>query len=438
MSSFAFVEFPNSNIQLTRIYSVNFRQHMYEHDYGRFTFRDWGVDPAIVKPGVLMHVAVDGKDFYGYVHDVKNYQESQMHVTEVGFIGASYVMRQASQKVYYNTTADQIIVDIAKRYGFSYRAAPHPRVYKQVAQAGLTDWEFMVKLAKQSGYALRAENTALYFQPLLQDFSELITEALSFAKIDAGFMPLNPIYNFRPIIGETLSTNGFEKAATSVAGIDPNTGQYFKYTKQNRSTPTRRLSNAELFDKHATTVVANDYGTAIHEATSADSNTTFPYTATAEVYGKGVLRPGMPIHLDGVGNLYSGYWAVIGVEHHVVEKSINLQTYTSIVTVGTDSLGSLNGSSPDAKPGTRQIRYITPNVRNTRVKPHTVLKSPLLNLKPTKTSQLVNRTNRAAPKDKALSTATWKGSVSNLTPPSVPATRSPAALIKAGAHNARG
>jgi hypothetical protein len=411
---------------------------MYEHDYGRFTFRDWGVSPAAVKPGSLMHVTVDGKEFYGYVHDIKNYQEAQMHVTEVGFIGASYVMRQSSQRVYYNTTADQIITDIAKRYGFSYRATPHPRVYKQVAQAGLTDWEFMVKLAKQAGYSLRAENTALYFQPLLQDFTELISEALSFTKVDAGFMPLNPIYNFRPIVGESLSTNGFEKAATSVAGIDPTTGQYFKYTKQNRSATTRQLSNAELFDRHATTVVANSYTTAIHEATSAEHNTVFPYTATAEVYGRGVLRPGMPVYLAGVGNLYSGYWSVLGVEHQVMEKSINTQTYTSVVTVGTDSLGALNGTTANSAPGNRQVRQIIPNVRNTRIKPSTTLKTPLLNLKPSKSSQLVKRVNRAAPSDKAVSAAIWKGTVANLTPPKPPVGRSIASVIKAGSQNARG
>ena len=293
MYNYVTVNMPNSQWQFSRVYKALFRQQNYEHDYLRVTFRDWNASPSKAKPGSLIRVTLDGKEFCGYIHDIKNVQESGKDTTEVGIIGASYVMRQGSQKVYKNVTADQVIVEIANKYNFAYKVVPHPRVYPQIAQAGLTDWELMVKLAKQCGYFLRAENAAIYFQPLLQDFKELVHEAKSFTKTQNGKKYTSTLYSFRPIIGETLAHHGADKAATSVAGIDPISGKYFKYTKQTRTQTTRVISHPELFDKHATHVVVNDYKTAVAEANSADDKSVFPYSAEVEVNGTADLRPGI-------------------------------------------------------------------------------------------------------------------------------------------------
>jgi hypothetical protein len=424
------VELPNNKIVLKKIYSATYRQQNYEHDYAKIRFRDWNISPTSIRPGSLIKVTIDKKEFYGYVHDVKSMKDAQHDITEVGFIGASYVMRQASQKVYRNVTADQIVTEIAKKYNFSYKTSPHPRVYPQVSQAGMTDWEFMVKLAKQSGYFLRAENTALYFQPLLQDFNDLIYEAAAFDKADAGFKPLNPIYNFRPVIGETLAHQGSDKSATSIAGVNPETGAYFKYTKQTRQPSTRKISHPELFDKHATGVVANSYTTAIAEANSADDKSLFPYHATAEVYGKSTLRPGMPIYLGNVGQAYSGYWTILEVEHDIIEESVNLQKFTTHIAVGSDSLGELSNTDFPARPNPRGVRHIKPNVRNTRVKAGTALRVPGINIAPIKASQIVDRANRAKPKGKLLSTSTWSATESNLNSKPAEPRRSPAVMQK--------
>lgn len=437
MFNFVSVSFPNSKYTPLKVYSATYRQQNYEHDYARIKFRDWHISPTSLRPGTLMQLTIDGKTFSGYIHDVKNKQDAQHNITEIGFIGASYVMRQASQKIYRNVSADQIVTEIAKRYNFSYKTTPHPRIYPQISQAGMTDWEFMVKLAKQSGYFLRAENTSLYFQPLLQDFTDLIYETLAFEKSDGGFKPLNPIYSFRPTVGETLAHHGADKAAASIAGVDPETGQYFKYTKPKRTPTTRVTSHPELFDKHSTTVVANSYATAISEARSADDKSSFSYNATLEVYGKSALRPGMPIYLGRVGAEYSGYWTVLSVEHDIVEESINMQKFTTHLTVGSDSLGEVANSAYPTKPSGRGIRYIEPNVRNTKVAPKTSVKNTKLNISPVKSGQLVNRTNRAKPKDKQLSTATWSADTGNLNSQAPATNRSAAARNKVASNFAR-
>jgi hypothetical protein len=405
---------PTSQAQVTRIYKAEHTQELYRHDYSKVVLKDWKLTPKSVKPGTPVVLNISGKEHHGYIHDVKGHQDNGVNITELGIIGASYVMRQSSQKLYKNVTADQVIVDIAKRYKFAYRVIPHSRVYPQLSQAGATDWEFMVKLAKQVGYSLRTEGACIYFQPLLKDFDDLIHETKVFTKVDQGVKHKNPIYYFKPLVGETLSHEGANKYATSIAGVDPYTGTYFKYTKQARPTTTRSTSQPEMFDRHATDVVANSYKTASLESAAADDRSTFPYVAEVQVLGDSSLRPGMPIYLENVGDEYSGYWTIINIEHTVKEEQTNIHLHTAVLRVGTDSLGAANPYKYPTKPSNRPIRHIIPNVKNTRIKPTTSLKSKGIAISQPKIRSLVERTNRADVKSPALSTNAWTSSNGNL------------------------
>lgn len=437
MSNFASVTIPNSKSQLTRVHNLTHMQQNYEHDFTRVTFRDWAVPATLAKPGLPIKMLLDGKKFYGYIHDVKSHQNSNKNLTEVSIIGPSYVMRQASQTVYKNVTADQVVRTIAKKYGFSYKTVPHPRVYPHISQAGMTDWQLMVKLAKQCGYFLRAENTSLYFQPLMQDFEDLIYEAKLFSKADGGVKFGNILYSFSPTVGETLAHMGADKAATSVAGVDPRTGKQFKYTKQKRSAATRKISHPELFDRHDTHTVVNDYKTAMHEAFSADDKSRFPYSASAEVIGTSSLRPGMPIYVDGVGAEYSGYWTVLRVEHHVHEQIINDHTYTCELVLGTDSLGQIASNTYPIKPSLKPIRLIKPNVKNTKVVESTTLVNVSPTVVPVKASKLVSQVNRASVAGPTVSAAVWKSSNGDLNKTTKRETLPKTARVKLEAYRAR-
>jgi hypothetical protein len=425
MYNYVKVEMPNSQWQFERVYKAVIHQKNYEHDYMLITFRDWLGSPKKSKPGSMIKVQLGKKEFFGYVHDIRSHQENNKDVTEIGIIGASYVMRQSSQKVYYNVTADQVIVDIARRYKFAYKAVPHPRVYPQISQAGMTDWEFMVKLAKQSGYFLRAEGAAIYFTPLLRDFDEKIYEAKSFIKTDLGKKYVNPLYSFKPIVGETLSHAEADKYATSVAGVNPRTGEYFKYTRQLRPGTTREISHPEMFDKHATHVVVNDFNTAVSEAVSADTKSTFAYSAEVEIVGTESLRPGMPIHFANVGKEYSGYWTILSVEHRVKEESVNQQLFTTRLLVGSDSLGTISNKNVPVTPGEFSVRHITPNVRNTRKTVTTEIFWSGINIRQPDQHSLVKRTNRGDGNSKTLLKSQWISKDGDLSgvqlPPAKPA-----------------
>jgi phage protein D len=414
VSSFVSVEFPNSTQQLKRVYKANLSQDMFAHDYGVVYFRDWNVDPLNIKPGSLMTLTIKGKTFHGYVHDLENVQENNKHFTKVGFIGASFVMKQASQKIYRNMSADQIIAEIAKKYSFAYKVTPHPRIYTQVSQAGMSDWQFMVYLARQCGYFLRAENTEIYFQPITEDFIDLISQTISFQKADGGFKPIRPIYNFRPVVSETLANYGFKKSAVSVAGVNPIDKSQFKITNQSKLDPSRTYSNPELFDSHATTIVANDYTSAVHLANAANENSRFPYSADVETIGESSLRPGLPVYLNNVGTEYSGYWTILGVNHKVSEENMNHQMYTCEMTVASDSLGTITDNRIPTVPPVNPTRRIVPNQKNRNIKPKTVVYKPNNMVKKNGKIELITRINRAAQTGPFVATARWGSTHRNL------------------------
>ena len=431
------VRFPNALSQPLRVHRLSYRQANYEHDYARVLFRDWDLDISRIRPGSPMVITLDSKEFVGYVHDVKVTSDNNSNFTEVGFIGASYVMRQSSQKTFYNQTGSAIAESLAKKYNFAYKVQPHPRVYKQVSQAGLTDWQLLVKIAKECGYFVRMDSTTLVFQSVTSDFEEYITETPVFSKVDAGFKPLNPIYSFSPVVGETLGHEGADRSATAVAGVDPETGKFFKYTKPRRSAPTRQISQPELFDRFSTTSVAPGYEIAKFSANSIDDRSRFPYIAEAEVLGTSRLVVGRAVYLENVGAKYSGYWTVLELTHEVVEDSLNMYKYTTVISVGSDSLGPSAQARFPQVPNKRGVRNISPAIKGTRVAPRNVIKSPSINVKPLKTVKLVDRLNRAADGGVQVSQATWGSTSGNLSNKVKPATRSAVAAKKAVTHFGR-
>lgn len=407
MSNFVTINFPNNSVQPKQVYRTTLYQEVFAHDYAEIELRDWNVDQLNIKPGSLMTLTIKGKTYHGYVHHLKNEQSTTKHFTTIGFIGASYVMKQASQKIYRNVSADQVISAIAQKYGFAYKVTPHPRIYNQIAQAGLTDWELMVKLAKQNGYFLRAENTEIYFQPLTEDFFNLITEASTFQKAEGGFKSINPIYSFKPVISETLEQFGFKKSAVSIAGVNPLTGSTFKITNQSPDSNSRKIYNPEFFDEHNTVEVANDYQTAQYLSDANNEYSRYPYAAEVETIGVSSLRPCLPVYFGNVGAEYTGYWTILSIAHEIVEENLNQQIYTCIIQAASDSLGKITDPRLPEKPARIPTRKLIPNQVNYNVKPKTVINKPAITSSRTQKVQLVDRINRANESGPFVATARW-------------------------------
>ena len=382
MYNFINVEFPNASVSPGRVHSFTYWQERYKHEFGTIQFRDWDVDYDNIRPGTPVLIKLSGQngdqEISCYVHHIEPKVSPGIRYVEVHIIGASYFLKKTSQKVYLEQTASDIVTTIAKRNGFAYDVDAHPRVYPQVSQAGLTDMEMMVKLAKQCGYLLRVSNTEVYFQSMTKLYEEFRENAPIFYLRDASNPEGSTLYSFEPLIGESLEyEDGEYKAATAVAGVDRFTGQIIKVTNQKRPKATRKRSEPDFFDRFASSTVVNDYSVATNESKAVDQRNIFPYRAVAKVIGDSGIYPGMPIYLDGVGSNYSGFWVVLKTKHEIVSNSYNSYIYTTTITVGTDSLGTAVSGKDNRLievPTTRAKRNIKKNVRQTNKKPVSKLK----------------------------------------------------------------
>lgn len=271
----------------------------------------------------------------------------------------------------------------------------------------------------QSGYSLRTENTELYFQPVMEDFTNYRESAPKFVMRQMSDPDGSTIYSFNPIIGESLDYDNSTKAAVAISGVDKSIGDRIAITKQTRNQKTRKKQQNEFFDKFDTSVVATDLEVATSEAKAAEDRNSFPYRATVEVLGDPSLRPDLPIFLEGIGETYSGYWVILKAEHKILETERNQQTYTTILTVGIDSLGSANSwvdnktvNSPDYLPS----RKIIPNVKQTKVIPTTALSNVSPSATPQTKGSFGNPKNRNKPSinNRDQAPPIWKSTTSSL------------------------
>lgn len=415
MFSPVIVEFPNSTAAPQFVYKLTLHQNRYKHEIAVIQFRDWGASYDAVQSGspiTFTIVDVTGKrEFIGYVHSVTRDQSPSKNITEVMAVGPSYKMKSPHQRIYKDMSADGIIQQIASEYRFNAYTVAHPRVYPQVSQAGHTDWEFMVRLAKQCGYSLRTQNTEIYMQPVLQDFTLKREEAPRFYMNEANSNRGSTIYSFSPLISESIEHDGDRKAAIAVSGTDERSTSILSITQQTRPRKTKVKSKPEFFDKFATNIVATDPMVAKYEAEAAEQRASFPYRAEARVIGHVGLRPDFPVFLEGIGD-YSGYWVILGTEHVIEEQQRGLFLYTTTLHLGTDSLGSASvwedGKvvlAPDYTPK----RTLIPGVRQTNNPPQSSLLRTAPNVGPQSNGTFSTATNRPSARvnNRIVSAPNW-------------------------------
>lgn len=415
MFKFITVTFEDAANMPNRVYSATLYQKNYEHEMMSILFKDWDMEYDLVKPGLPVSVQIRGshskRNFYGYVHHIEPNRTPGKAFTEVVLIGGSFPLKQASQKVYRDHTADQVVRDIAIKHGLSYFGVPHPRIFEQISHAGTTDWQLLVRLAKQVGYTIRTQNTEVYFEPMMEDFRNYRSEASTFVMREEGSPAGSTLYAFKPIISESISFEGDDmKAAHAIQGVDRIAKSPVSVTKQKRQPKTKSIAQYEMFDRFNTNIVAPNAEVAAYEAEAADLRASFPYRASATVLGEPDLRPNMPVYLDGIGNTYSGYWVILGAQHKIIETEREVFSYVTELYLGTDSLGksvSFNGTLVD-RPPLKKIRKVTPGVKQTKVVPKTkILRNRVLANK-RNTVSFGTIKNRTKPTSGVKAPSLWK------------------------------
>jgi len=310
---------------------------------------------------------VDGtQNFVGYVHSIRPHVTPKTRETEIDIIGASYTMKQPKQRVFENTTADKVVQQIATEHNFAIDFEAHPRIYSQIIQPGISDFQFVSRLAQQCGYTFRVENTTIHFKKLITDFHNYKDTCQNFVMRESGDPKGHTIYSFNLIIGESIKYFDAQKSAVQIGGVDPRTAKSTVMTNQVRPTTINTQATTEFFDNYKTDVVAPSAKEVEYEAKAADARNRLSYRAQIEVIGTPNISPDQPVYLTGLGPDYSGYWVVIAAQHHVVETSQNTFKYTTKLLVGSDSLGSANPLSQNfvVAPNPIKVRKLVSGTKN--------------------------------------------------------------------------
>ena len=170
--------------------------------------------------------------FEGYVHTVDPSANIDTHTTTIICVSASYVLKNSDQTIYKNVTADAVVSKIAKKHNMTTVTQRHPRVRETIVQAGQTDWQLLRRLAKQTGFALRAENTTIVFMSKNKIYESKKKQAPYF-KYEDGPTKMNRTYGscfmFKPYVSDDAPEQG-SRVDRVITGVSSVTGSVIDTT----------------------------------------------------------------------------------------------------------------------------------------------------------------------------------------------------------------
>jgi len=294
--------------------------------------------------------------FVGYIHHLVGSFDRQSSTTTMVCIGATFPMKNRSQKVWKNLTATSIARSICEANKMAYNIPPHPRVFDQLSQAGKSDWEFLVYLARRVGYSLWPSGTSVFMAPRTQIWAEESSNAPVFTMETAGSPRIGTLIEFKPIVGEFMPTDDWISAKPFVQGMDPWSDSVLKQGKTKAKKILRTKAPDESFSWIGSKVVVNTASDAAFEADAYAERNGYPLRARIKVYGDPSLGPNSPVWLSNIPEEYEGFWLVDKISH-VVSGS----NYFVEAEVVSDSSGKVNqgAKAPDAFVDTSQTRLRT-------------------------------------------------------------------------------
>ena len=198
--------------------------------------------------------------WYGYVNHTSQNNTIQGGNTDIVCIGATWVFKDTDQIIYKNLTSDQIVARICEKHGFTAVTQRDPRVRDTVVQAGQSDWQVLRRLANQSGFALRAENTTVFYMSKDKIYQSLKNSAPYYVYISnevggvvvPAIRALGTITYFAPHISDQSPESGV-RVDRVVTGVNKNTGTIIKtkhsYAPKKIGTKGVVIPSAEFFLK---------------------------------------------------------------------------------------------------------------------------------------------------------------------------------------------
>lgn len=274
--------------------------------------------------------------FVGYVHHVQSHFGSDNYTTKIVCVGASFPLIAEKQRTFANATADLVVKQIASEYGLLAVTEPHPRVYETISQPSISDWSLLCRMAKETGYVLRAEQTRLVFlsRKAFNEQNRPMAQRLSMVSgTSSNLSAATTLFDFDPILADYLPEKGISNTRKSIKAVDPNTGQSVVI-----DAGLDGKEDEGVFFKPVAEVTNSVQDAQARLESSIESNR-FRHRARALSVGSPVTSPEKFVYISGVPEPYNGYWTVLSVTHRMRDA----YQYLMEMEVGTDEL---RGSEP--------------------------------------------------------------------------------------------
>jgi hypothetical protein len=277
------------------------------------------------------------RSFYGYVnHVIRNNNQllgadlMARNSTTVVCVGASYPMKESGTQTWHGQTATQVVQSIADTFGLAANITPHAQRWPVLHMAGLTYWEFCVRLAHRIGYTFSCSGVQIVFKPRNTNPLQ-VSGLVAFYdyRYDPGSLPV-----FSPMLGANNPMGGI-LANRNLMGINPRTSQLIYATVPGNAASANLglYPDTPPFDKteHFTVRAQDDANTKID---GAGLKNQLYLTATAHAVGDPLIAQGSLVFVANANGSQNGLWFVTKCVQTVHPKG-----YSMNMELGRDSLG---------------------------------------------------------------------------------------------------
>jgi hypothetical protein len=279
--------------------------------------------------------------WYGYVSFVSKVIASQkVAMMEVYCIGASFVLKESSTRVFYNTTVTSVVKQIASEFNLNFIGEPDTRKFDQLVIAGHSYWEWMTEYANKIGYGFYVNNTDLVFRPL----DKLIDRTIAESPILDWSSPHTTIetesqgktLEYLKVLNGEFIESDLRRSIKVAAGVDPVTNQIVQSSSNPKFLGTQLRSNVSdvYFSEYRSDHVVHNELDAKSASEGSAHLTRFNLPAYAKAKGDPRFKPYSTVYIQNTGKLTDGYWVVKEVRHQFTRNRL-YEAQLHLITDGT-------------------------------------------------------------------------------------------------------
>jgi hypothetical protein len=281
-------------------------------------------------------------EFYGYITFIEPISVtnqglvdgSPFQMIRVYCVSASYVMKSKVSKSWENVSLYDIALELSNKYDFSLSAPKDVYRFTRVVQTAESDWELLVRLSKQLGYAVTIHGTHIH-----------IWDSYKVLKRGISYTPLTTIKGLNgdvsPNLGQIIMFEAQYGAMTPEATRAPDTIHLLdrdgKISSISNSL-TDETSGLGIPIQSIFSNVLNDNADTYEmgkRIVSASLRKGFSVTAKVMITGLPTIKPGGVVKINKYDSDFDGYWYVQEVQHQVTKSE--LVSYLKIATDSTPS-----------------------------------------------------------------------------------------------------